>query len=68
MLTQREVLKMEKKLSQNRMNGKKPSNKSELAKELGTCRQQIWYCSRTENVNNSKPVEEKLRSWINDKH
>ena len=65
MLTQREILKLEKKLSQNRMNGIKPSNKTELAKELGTSRQQIYYCCHTEHVNNSARVEQLLRNFIN---
>lgn len=65
MLNKREVLKLEKKLSQNRMNKVKPSNKSELAKQLGTSRQQIYYCCFTEHINNSKRVEDLLREWIN---
>jgi hypothetical protein len=66
MLTQREVLKLEKKLSQNRMNGKKPSNKTELAKELGTSRQQIYYCCHTEHINNSNRIENLLKKFINE--
>ena len=67
MLNRKENLKLEKILSKNRLNKKKPSNKTELAKELGTTRQQIWYCCNTEHVNNSARVEKLLKDFINDK-
>ena len=64
MLKQDEVLKLEMKLKENKLNGKKPTSKKELAELLGTTRQQIWYCCFTEKVNSSKHVEEKLREWL----
>ena len=64
MLTQREVLTLEKILKKNRMNKIKPSNKVELAKELGTTRQQIYYCCHTEHINNSARVEKLLKNFI----
>lgn len=64
MLTERETLTLEMKLKKNKMKGIKPNSKSDLAKFLGTTRQQIYYCCHTDGVNNSARVEELLRKFI----
>lgn len=63
MLNKKEILKLERKLSENRINGKKPSNKTELAKQLGFSRQLLnMIC----NSDKSKVAETKVRAWISD--
>lgn len=65
MLNKKIVLKMEQKLLKNKINNVKPSNKTELAKHLGTTRQQIWYSCNTLGINESANVEQKIIEWVN---
>lgn len=64
MLNKKEILKMERKLSENKLNGKSPSTKTELAKQLGFSRQLLNMICNIENK--SKNAELKVRAWIND--
>lgn len=64
MLSKKEILKMERKLSENKLNGISPSTKTELAKQLGFSRQLLNMICNIENK--SKNAELKVRAWIND--
>lgn len=64
MLSKKEILKMEKKLIENKLNKKKPSNKTELAKYLGFSRQLLTMICQKDK---SKVAENKVRKWIEEK-
>lgn len=64
MLSKKDRYKMEEKLLKNKLNGRKPSNKTELAKHLGFSRQLLTMIC---NSDKSNVAEQKVIIWINEK-